>query len=72
MSPELIGTVIDDEMTRIEREIGTERFRSGRFPEARTLFEKISTAPRLETFLTLPAYEALERGLNEAAREPSR
>ena len=72
VSPELIGTVIDDEMTRIEREIGTERFRSGRFPEARTLFEKISTAPRLETFLTLPAYEALERGLSEAAREPSR
>ena len=72
VTPELIGTVIDDEMTRIEREIGTERFRSGRFPEARTLFEKISTAPRLETFLTLPAYEALERGLNEAAREPSR
>ena len=72
VSPELIGTVIDDEMTRIEREIGTERFRSGRFPEARTLFEKISTAPRLETFLTLPAYEALERGLNEAARESSR
>jgi len=72
VTPELIGTVIDDEMTRIEREIGTERFRSGRFPEARTLFEKISTAPRLETFLTLPAYEALERGLNEAARESSR
>jgi len=72
VTPELIGTVIDDEMTRIEREIGTERFRSGRFPEARTLFEKISTAPRLETFLTLPAYEALERGLSEAAREPSR
>jgi malate synthase len=27
--------------------------------EARELFEKLSTAPRFEDFLTLPAYEAL-------------
>jgi len=62
VTPELIGAVIDDEMARIEKEIGTDRFRSGRFPEARALFQKISTAPKLETFLTLPAYEALDRG----------
>jgi len=61
VTPELIGAVIDDEMARIEKEIGPDRFRSGRFPEARELFEKISTAPKLETFLTLPAYEALDR-----------
>src|SRR6267142_1920642 len=71
VTPELIGAVIDDEMVRIEKEIGSDRFRSGRFPEARALFEKISTAPKLETFLTLPAYEALDRG-SEAARKPSR
>jgi len=72
VTPELIGAVIDDEMARIEKEIGTDRFRSGRFPEARALFQKISTAPKLETFLTLPAYEALDRGSSEAARNPSR
>ncbi len=72
VTPELIGAVIDDEMVRIEKEIGSDRFRSGRFPEARALFEKISTAPKLETFLTLPAYEALDRGSSEAARTTSR
>ena len=72
VTPELIGAVIDDEMARIEKEIGTERFHTGRFDEARALFEKISTAPKLETFLTLPAYEALDRGSPEAARDRSR
>ena len=72
VTPELVGAVIDDEMVRIEKEIGSDRFRSGRFPEARALFEKISTAPKLETFLTLPAYEALDRGSSEAARTTSR
>ena len=61
VTPELTRSVIDDEMKRIEGEIGADRFRGGRFAEARDLFERISTAPRLETFLTLPAYEALDR-----------
>jgi malate synthase len=60
VTPELIRSVLDDEMNRIEREVGTDRFRGGRFPEARDLFERISTAPTLETFLTLPAYQALD------------
>jgi len=47
-------------MKRIEKEIGAERFAKGRFAEARDLFERISTKPKLETFLTLPAYEALK------------
>jgi malate synthase len=72
VTPELIRSVIDDEMKRIEGEVGPARFESGRFTEARGLFEKISTAPTLETFLTLPAYEALDRGSKDAAGEPSR
>ena len=52
VTPELIRSVIDDEMKRIEGEVGSDRLRSGRFVEARTLFERISTAPTLETFLT--------------------
>jgi len=71
VTPELIRSVIDDEMKRIEGEVGSARFKSGRFDEARALFERISTAPRLETFLTLPAYEALDRGSKDAAREKS-
>src|SRR6267378_2492142 len=71
VTPELIGSVIDDEMKTIEREVGPARFQAGRFTEARALFERISTAPTLETFLTLPAYEALDRGSKDAAREKS-
>ena len=72
VTPELIQAVIDDEMRKIEGEIGTDRFRAGRFEEARALFERISTAPTLETFLTLPAYEALDRGEHHPARDKSR
>ena len=61
VTAELIRTTIDDEMTRIEEEVGPERFRAGRFAEARELFERISTQPTLETFLTIPAYQALDR-----------
>src|SRR5437762_2388509 len=56
----LLRAVTDDEMKRIESEIGAERFRRGRFQEARALFERISTQEKLEDFLTLPAYQLLD------------
>jgi len=71
VTADLLRTVIDDEMKRIEGEVGSDRFRGGRFAEARALFEWISTNPALQTFLTLPAYEALDRGSKDAARENS-
>ena len=72
VTPELIGSVIDDEMKTIESELGSQRFQAGRFREARALFERISTAQSLENFLTLPAYEALDRGSVESAKDHSR
>ena len=60
VTKELLGRVTDDEMKRIESELGAERFRSGRFAEARTLFEQLSTRETLEDFLTLPAYSLLD------------
>jgi len=57
---DLLRAVTDDEMKRIESEIGAERFRRGRFQEARELFERLSTQERLEDFLTLPAYQLLD------------
>ena len=44
-------------MDRIKAEVGEARFSSGKFPEARQLFERLSLAPRFEEFLTLPAYD---------------
>jgi malate synthase len=54
-----LHTVIDEEMARIATEQGSARVEKGRFVEARTLFEALSTAPTFEEFLTLPAYEML-------------
>jgi malate synthase len=51
--------VLAEEMKRIEAEGARERYGAERLEEARVLFEKLSTAPRFEDFLTLPAYEAL-------------
>ena len=59
VTPDLFARVVDDEMKTIERELGAARVASGRFAEARALFERISTAPELVDFLTLPAYEVL-------------
>ena len=56
----LIEQVIGEEMQVVESEIGAERLRSGRFPEARALFTRLVTSPVLEEFLTSGAYEILE------------
>jgi malate synthase A len=52
--------VVEEEMQRIRGEVGDARFTGGRFPEARDLFVRLSTAPKFEEFLTLPAYDLLE------------
>ncbi len=52
-------SVVEEEMQRVRREVGDARFEGGRFPEARDLFVKLSTTPKFEDFLTLPAYDLL-------------
>ena len=54
-----LHAVIDEEMARIATEQGAGRMESGRFVDARRLFETLSTAPTFEEFLTLSAYELL-------------
>ena len=51
--------MISEELQQIERELGEAQFRSGRFSEARALFEQLSTQPECAAFLTVPAYEVL-------------
>jgi malate synthase len=51
---------LDEELERVREEVGPERFRGGRFPAARRLFEELTTATQFEEFLTLPAYALLE------------
>lgn len=59
ITPSLIEQVLEDEMQAIEREIGAERFISGRFNEARDLFSRMILTPQFTEFLTLPAYDYL-------------
>jgi malate synthase len=49
-----------EEMQRIRKEVGDLRFQSGRYAQARDLFVRLSTTPKFEDFLTLPAYDLLE------------
>ncbi len=51
--------LVEEEMQRVRGEVGESRFASGRFAEARDLFARLSTAPRFEDFLTVPAYDLL-------------
>jgi len=57
----MVEQMLAEEMDHVAREIGPERFLGGRFPEAIDLFLRLSTAPALEEFLTLPAYDVLNR-----------
>jgi len=57
VSPDRFAKVVAEEMDRVRTEVGAERFSHGKFQEARSLFERLSLAPRFEEFLTLPAYE---------------
>jgi malate synthase len=56
VTPARLHAIIDEELATIRSELGSERFDRGRFAAARELFERISTAPTLEDFLTLSAY----------------
>ena len=65
---------VAEEMDRIRLEVGEARFGSGRFREARTLFERLATATEFVEFLTLPAYEILETRMSsssEPVNEPA-
>jgi len=66
----LVDELLAAEMERVAREQGAERFLSGRFPEAIALFRHVSTSDELAEFLTLPAYETLNRIHDESAAHP--
>ncbi|KAK8486569.1 hypothetical protein V6N13_121678 [Hibiscus sabdariffa] len=53
---ELFGRVVDEEMARIELEVGKEKFKKGMYKEACKIFTRQCTALTLDDFLTLDAY----------------
>jgi malate synthase len=56
----LFRKMFAEEMSRIEDEVGQERFRGGRFDLAARLFQEIIEQTELEEFLTLRAYPHLD------------
>ena len=54
-----VERVIDEELERLRPEPG---FGEGRVDEAREIFEQVALGEELVEFLTLPAYDYLERG----------
>ncbi|HVU15593.1 MAG TPA: malate synthase A [Candidatus Didemnitutus sp.] len=55
----LYDQLMDEELKKIESEIGTPRFARGHFPKAVDLFMRMVKAEKFEEFLTLPAYDLL-------------
>ena len=60
MNSKLYGRVFDEVFDALKAELG-DAFVSGRFPEAARLFTETATSVDLPEFLTLPAYDILEK-----------
>ena len=56
----LVHEMIFEELARIRRERGEERYISGYFPEATTLFQQLIDAEEPPEFLTLKAYDLID------------
>jgi malate synthase len=56
---EIFDRVLDEELVRIESEIGAERFTAGPFGLAAKMFSEMVKKDELDEFLTLRAYEEL-------------
>lgn len=59
VTTELFQAVLDEELGKIKKHLGEERYGKRRFALARQLFERITTEDRFPEFLTLSAYEHL-------------
>jgi malate synthase len=59
VTPELVRHIADEELAAIRDEIGAQAYATGRFGEARELFERVALADDFADFLTLPAYQTV-------------
>ena len=59
ITPELFGTLLSEEMAKIEDGLGEAAFRQRNYESAAELFKEIIAGEALAEFLTLKAYESL-------------
>ena len=60
VTAELVRKTADDATAQIRDEVGADTYDSGRWKEARDIFEEVALADDFTTFLTLPAYDRLD------------
>jgi malate synthase len=60
VTAEMVRQVADSVMGDVREEVGGEAFDSGRWKEARDVFEEVALSDDFVDFLTLPAYERLD------------
>jgi malate synthase len=59
LTTERFREIVNEELATLRRALGPERYDGGRFTEACRLFDRMSTSPDFQEFLTLPAYDEL-------------
>jgi len=59
VTKELFRNVLSEEVEKIRKQMGEERFRAGKFGPASALFDQITTDDNFVEFLTLPGYDKL-------------
>jgi malate synthase len=57
---ELVRRIEDEELAKIRQRYGEDVYRSGRFEEARQIFDQVALADDFVEFLTLPAYDLID------------
>src|SRR5712692_5810061 len=60
VTKELFREILDEELKKIQSELGEARFAKGKYDVARELFGNITTNDSFVEFLTLPGYEKLD------------
>ena len=60
INPQRVSRFADEELVKIQKLLGEERFNSGRFKDARRLLERVALGKEFPEFLTIPAYEMIE------------
>jgi malate synthase len=63
VTEELVRSIVGEEMQAITEEVGSARMSSGKYSEARRLFEELCFGEELEEFLTSAAYGLLIEGV---------
>ncbi len=59
ITPDWVRQVEDEELDKVRAAVGDDVYDSGKFVQARELFEQVALADDFVEFLTLPAYERL-------------